>query len=125
MFNNFFNQDSTFKEGEFSVEKSIFRDSGYECNIYDIPSVVIPINTWSFDLYLSVELYEPKTYIWSNKVDYIKYHIEGVKVNMGWDLYTKITPSNNNFLKFYIEKNGMLRYSSEKKCNIKYKLLLN
>lgn len=127
MFKNLFGQDQAiFKQGEFTVDKSIFRDNGYECNIYDVPSVVIPQDTWTFDLYISVEILEPSSnYMWTSRIGYLKYHIEGVKVNMGWDLYTKITPSGDSFLKFYIEKNGMLRYSSDKKCNVKYKLLLN
>jgi hypothetical protein len=121
---NFFNKELSLKEGEFLINKSIFKDNGYECNIYNIPNLLIPQNTWSFDLHMSIKVIEPKLNIWIDDIEYIKYHIEGVKTRLGWDLNTKTFP-NSNFLNFFIERNGEFKYSSEKKCIVKYKLLLN
>jgi hypothetical protein len=132
MFNSIFGHSEQFKQGEFAVYKSIFRENvangsvdGYECNINKIPDFIIPQNTWTFDLYISIQIYETQTHIWSRPVQYIKYHIEGVKTNVGWDLFTKINPSNNKFINFYIKKDGSMSYSSEKNCAVKYKILLN
>lgn len=123
MFKNIFGQIDSFRQGEFQVTKTIFKDPNcYESNIHEIPDLIIPQNTWTFDLYISIQVYESQTHVWSSPVEYIKYHIEGIKTNVGWDLKNL---SNKKIINFFVKKNGIMTYSSEKNCTVKYKLLLN